>query len=363
MGKELTSEEKNIREQQKINIEKLLWIAVERHASDIHIVLERPIQLRINGKCIFLEDQVFSAEEMKYLIHFLLNDKQKKCLQETGEVTFAFSTSQKIRCRASIFLQRGYYAAVFHLLGIGIPKAETLKIPQSVLELYKENQGLVIVSGASGSGRTTTLAVLLDRINQEIGGHILTLESPVEYLHVRKKAMVHQRGIGLDVVNYTSALKAAIREDADVLLVGEAEDAETIEKMITAAEMGHFVFGVMDVVGAVETIERMTEVFSPEQRKTMQKRLAYALKAVVSQRLIPIGDEQRAVFDVILADKTVRNLIEEGKTASIKEVMQNEKGMQRMEETIFEWYIQGKLDREQALRYVRDASLVEKMLI
>lgn len=346
------------------SIEELLQTAMEQNASDVHITTGSPAQMRVNGELISLGEQTLLVEDIKYMIHFFLNDKQKKCLEETGEVTFAFSTSQGVRCRSSIFLQGGYYAAAFRLLGAGIPEAETLQIPQNVLTLYKEKQGLIIISGASRSGRTTTLAVLLDRINREIGGHILTLESPVEYLHTSKKALVNQREIGLDTINYSDALKTALREDADVWMVGEMRDAETIRAMITAAEMGHLVFGVMDVVGALETIERMIEAFLPEQQNTMRMRLAYVLRAVVSQQLIPIsGNRRQSVFDVMRVNDMVKSLICDRKTAQIKGIMQIEKGMQRMDKEIFELYVQGEIDREQALRYVRDASLAEKMLI
>lgn len=352
-------------EEKRLSIEELLQIAAEKNASDVHIAIGSPAQFRINGRCVYLKAQPFSIEEIKYMIHFFLNDKQKKRLEETGEVTFAFSTSKNIRCRANIFLQGGYYAATFRLLGVGIPKAETLQIPQNILELYKERQGLIILSGASGSGRTTTLAVLLDWINQKIGGHILTLESPIEYLHTGKKAMIHQREIGLDTISYSNALKAAQKEDVDVLLVGEVQDADTIQAMIQAAEMGHLVFGVMDAVGAIETIEQMIEGFLPEQQMAIQKRLADVLKAVVSQQLIPvIGSAKRqSVFDLIYTNHTVKNLIRDGKIMQIKEIMQAENRMQRMEEEVFKLYIQGVIVREQALCYIKDTSLTEKMLI
>lgn len=347
------------------SIEELLQQAMEKNASDVHITMGKPSMMRINGELVRLEDQTPMAEDIKYIIQFFLNDRQKKRLEDTGEVEVALSIDQVGRCRASIFLQGGYYAAVFRLLGKEIPKLEVLQIPQTVLDLYKEKQGMVIASGSSGSGRTTTLAVLVDRINREIGGRILTLESPIEYLHSCQRALVGQREIGLDTISYASALKAALREDTDVILVGEMRDAETICAMITAAEMGHLVLGVMDAVGAVETVERMMEVFLPEQQQAMRIRLAYVLNAVISQQLIALSGigRRQGVFDVLRANMAVKHMICEGKMEQINGVMQEENGMQRMDDGIFDLYIQGKINREQALRYVRDLSLFEKKLI
>lgn len=347
------------------NIEELLQTAILWNASDLHITVGAPPQLRINGRVVSLEGKSFLGEDIESIMQSILNNKQRKCLEEAGEVEVAFSALQAGRCRANVFCQREGYTIVFRLLGNGIPKIENLQIPQTILELYKEKRGLILISGASKSGRTTTAAVLIDSINEKIGGHILTLESPVEYLHRNKKAIVNQREIGIDTKDYSTAIKAALREDVDVIMVGNVQDAETIRAMITAAEMGHLVFGVMDAVGAVETIERMIEVFLPEQRQTMQSRLSRVLNAVISQQLIPVSeDEQRqAVFDVMRTNINIKNLICEGKISQIGMVMYEETGMQRMDEGIYKLYIQGKLDRKQALNYVWDTSMLQKKLL
>lgn len=348
-----------------INIEELLQTAIVLNASDVHITVGSPPQLRINGKVVNLEEKKYLVEDIEDIIQSILDNKQRKCLEETGEVAVAFSTLQAGRCRANVFRQRGCYAAVFRLFGSGIPKAEDLQIPQTVLELYKERRGLIMISGASGSGKTTTAAVLIDQINWERGGHILTLESPVEYLHTHKKAIVNQREIGIDTNDYNRALKAALREDVDVIMVGEVQDAETIRGMITAAEMGHLVLGVIDVMGAVETVEQMIEAFLPEQRQTIQNRLSRVLNAVISQQLIPISEDgsRQVVFDVMHTNTTIKNLICEGKISQIGAVMYGEKEMQRMDEGIYELYVQGKIDRKQALDYVWDTSMLQKKLL
>lgn len=366
-NKKITERARRLREMGKsmISIEELLQTAMQQNVSDVHISVGNVPQMRVNGRVVRLEGERISEEDMEHMVQSILNNKQRMCFEETGEVEVAFSTLQAGRCRVNVFSQSGYSAAVFRLLGSGIPKIEEVPIPQTVLELYREKRGLILISGASGSGRTTTAAVLIDRINGEIGGHILTLESPVEYLHTHKKAMVNQREIGTDTKDYGRALKAALRADADVIMVGSVRDAETIEAMITAAEMGHLVIGVMDAVGAVETIERTIEVFSPEQRKRMLNRLSSVLNAVVSQQLVPTleGGKRQGVFDVMRVNRMVKNLICEGKLSQIADVMGTENGMQRMDTGVFELYIQGLIDRRQALDCVRDSSVLQKKLL
>lgn len=348
-----------------IDIEELLQRAMDQGASDVHISAWNSPQMRMDGRLIQLEGQILLEEDMEYLIQIFLNDSQRKYLEETGEIETAFSTAKIGRCRVHIFQQRGCYSAIFRLFGNGVPEVEKILLPPSVLELYKEKQGLIIVSGAAGSGRTTTLAVLIEQINQKIGGHILTLESPIEYLYSVGKAMIHQREIGMDTINYNRALKAALKEDVDVILVGDMSDGETIKAMITAAEMGHLVFGVMDAVGAVQTVEQMVETFLPEQQKIMRIRLARVLRAVVFQQLIPTSSsgKRQGVFDVMYANMTIKDLICEGKIAQIEKVMQIEEEMQRMDDGIYDLYIQGEIDRKQALHYVRNISLLEKKLL
>ena len=346
------------------NIERLLQKAAEQGASDLHITAKNPPWIRRNGRLICLEEEVFSAEGEEELLYAFLDERQRAKLVEAGKVEFGFSFSET-RCRVQVFQQIQGYTAVFRLFGDGIPEAEDLSIPQSVLEVCKKKQGLVILSGASGSGRTTTLSVLIEQINREIGGHILTLESPVEYQYINKKGIIHQREVGVDTESYSKGLTDALREDADVIAVGAISDAETICAMMKASEMGHLVFGVMDAVGAVETVEQIIELVLPEQRQVMRCRFADMLCMVVSQQLIPTlgGERRQSVFDVMYANETVKNLICEGKTAFIGSVMQTESGMQKMDRGIFELYVQGKIDRQQALQYVRDSSLLEKKLI
>lgn len=229
-------------------------------------------------------------EKSKELVESMMKESQKMVMEERGELDFAYAINEVGRFRVNAFKQRGSYAAVLRLINTTIPSAESLGIPHHVVELTKKKRGLVLVTGPTGSGKSTTLASLIDIINSEKNVHIITLEDPIEYLHNHKKAIVNQREIGIDTDSYGAALRSALREDPDIILVGEMRDLDTISTAVTAAETGHLVFSTLHTIGAAPTIERIIDVFPPHQQDQIRVQLASVLEAVISQQLLPRAD-------------------------------------------------------------------------
>lgn len=350
-----------------INMEELMRTARENGASDVHITAGIPPRMRVNGFLISMEYQRLMPDEIERMLQNIMKEKQSQRLEEKGEADFSFSTPQAGRCRINVFKQSGSYAAVLHLIRETIPDVLELRVPQSAADLYRKKRGLILVTGPSGSGKTTTLAALLHKINQNVHAHIITLENPIEYLHQHDKAIVSQREIGQDTCSYVSALRAALREDSDVILIGEMCSPEIIDAAVTAAETGHLVFSALHTVGAANTIDYMINAFPPYQQQQMRIRLAGVLEAVVSQQLIPTSNHRERVpaFEVMHANLAAKNLIREGKTSQIGALIQSgrKQGMQTMDDALFELYIRGEIDREQALAYAQDVGMLERKLI
>ena len=257
-------------------------------------------------------------------------------------------------------------AIALRLVGTEVPSPEKLGVPSSVIDLYQRKRGLVLVTGPTGSGKSTTLAAIIDKINNNRECHVITLEDPIEYLHRHKKSMVNQREIGLDSQSYANALRAALREDPDVILVGEMRDFETISVAITAAETGHLVLSTLHTIGAASTVDRVIDVFPPHQQQQIRVQLANVLEAVISQQLIPRSDGlgRVAAFEVLHANHAVRNLIREGKSHQLMSVMQTNRkaGMIGMDEAIQQLYYDGKIDREMAIQFAQDPDGMENKL-
>ena len=255
----------------------------------------------------------------------------------------------------------------FRLVDTQVPSAESLGVPQSVIDLYQKKRGLILVTGPTGSGKSTTLASLIDKINNNREAHVITLEDPIEYLHTHKRSIVNQREIGLDSMNYAHALRAALREDPDVILVGEMRDFETISVAITAAETGHQVLSTLHTIGAASTVDRVIDVFPPHQQQQIRVQLANVLEAVISQQLIPTADGSGrvAAFEVLHSNPAVRNLIREGKTHQLTSVMQTNRktGMITMDDAILQLYSDYKIDREMALQFAQDQESMKMKLI
>lgn len=296
----------------------------------------------------------------------MLNQKLESRLDEYGEVDFSYSISNLGRCRVNVFKQRGSYAAVLRLVGSKIPTPESLGIPASVINLIQKKRGLILVTGPTGSGKSTTLASLIDLINSNYSQHIITLEDPIEYLHTHKKSIVNQREIGMDTNSYANALRAALRADPDVILVGEMRDLDTISIAITAAETGHLVFSTLHTIGAASTIDRIIDVFPPYQQQQIRIQLATVLESVISQQLLPRENKKGrvAAFEVMHATSAIRNLIRESKTYQITSSIQTNKkiGMQTMDDHLFELCSKREISVEDALLFAQDKVTLERRL-
>lgn len=339
-------------------INELLAEATGLGASDLHLTVGVPPKIRMNGRLMNLDYPVLMPDDMHDIAYSLIPESMVLKFEELGELDFSYSIRGVGRYRVNVYHQRGSVAAVIRLVGEEIPSADSLGIPKSVQELVHKKRGLILVTGPTGSGKSTTLASLIDIINSNYPYNIITLEDPVEYLHKHKMGVVNQREVGIDTRSYTNALISALREDPDVLLVGEMRDLDTIQTAITAAETGHLVFSTLHTIGAAATIDRIVDVFPPYQQSQIRSQLALVLEGVISQQLIPVtgGKGRKAVFEVMLATPAVRNLIRESKTHQLTSIMQTNKknGMQTMDDDLYDLYINRYIDREQALCYAQE---------
>lgn len=349
-----------------ITIEELLQKAKEKNASDLHISAGMPPKCRVNGELVEMQEEKLSAKDTEGILLPIAIGGRREALEQHGEVDFAYELPLLGRHRVNIFKQRGSYAAVVRLVGTTIPTPEELGLPPSVIELATKKKGMVLVTGPTGSGRSTTLASLLDIINSNCNVHIITLEDPIEYLHSHKKAIVNQREIGLDTESYANGLRAALREDPDVILTGALQDLDTISMALTAAETGHLVFSTLHTIGAQATIDRMIDVFPSHKQQQVRVQLASVLEAVISQQLIPAADKQEmvAAYEVMHATPAVKSLIREGKSQQLSSLVRTSRkaGMQSMDDAIYELYLNQKINAQEALTFAQDAGALERKL-
>lgn len=341
-----------------ISVEEVLFKAKEAGASDVHITVGVPPKMRVNGDLITMDYDRMLPPDTHRVVEDIMSDIQLQRFEERGEYDMSFSIPNIGRYRVNAYKQRGSAAVALRLVGTEIPAPERLGVPPSVVDLSQRKRGLVLVTGPTGSGKSTTLAAVIDKINTTRDAHIITLEDPIEYLHSHKLSMVNQREIGLDTQNYANALRAALREDPDVILVGEMRDFETISIAITAAETGHLVFSTLHTIGAASTVDRVIDVFPPHQQQQIRVQLSNVIEAVVSQQLIPTADGRGrvAAFEVMHANHAVRNLIREGKSHQLVSVMQTNRkmGMITMDEAIQQLYMEGRISREMAIQFATD---------
>lgn len=345
-------------------VEEILRKAKEAGASDVHITVGISPKMRVNGKLIAMDyPKMLPADTLETLLE-IMTENQRNHFEERGEYDMSFSIPDLGRFRVNAYKQRGSVALALRLVGTQVPSAKELGVPDSVIDLYQKKRGLVLVTGPTGSGKSTTLAAIIDKINHELEAHVITLEDPIEYLHQHKKSMVNQREIGLDSENYANALRAALREDPDVILVGEMRDFETISVAITAAETGHLVLSTLHTLGAASTVDRVIDVFPPHQQQQIRVQLANVLEAVVSQQLLPTTDNQGrvAAFEVLHANYAVRNLIREGKSHQLMSVMQTNRkiGMITMDEAILQLYSEGKINKNTAIQFAQDPDTMQR---
>ena len=347
-------------------IVEIMHAASDAGASDVHITVGIPPKMRVNGTLITMDYPKMSPQDTLAITYSIMSDAQRERFQEKGEYDMSFSIPELGRYRVNAYKQRGSAALALRLVGTKIPSPEVLGVPESVISLYDRKRGLILVTGPTGSGKSTTLAAIIDKINNKRDAHVITLEDPIEYLHQHKMAMVNQREIGLDSQSYANALRAALREDPDVILVGEMRDFETISVAITAAETGHLVLSTLHTIGAASTVDRVIDVFPPHQQQQIRVQFANVVEAVVSQQLIPTidGDGRVAAFEVMHANHAVRNLIREGKSHQLASVMQTNRkmGMITMDEAISQLYYEGRIDRELAIQFAQDPDAMENKI-
>lgn len=342
-----------------ISIEEILRSAREAGASDVHIAAGLPPKMRVNGTLTSMANSpVTSSDTLDILLH-IMPEAQRESFEERGEADFSFAVPNCGRCRANAYKQKGSVAFALHLVEAKIPSPEELGMPESVLRLQEREEGLVLVTGPSGSGRSATLASLIDQINEHREALIITLEDPVEYMHSYKRAMVNQREIGLDSRSYADALRAVLREDPDVILAGELRDSESVSAAIVAAETGHLVLAALHASNVVNALDSLFDLFPLQRQERIRGRLAQVLEAVVSQRLIPAGEGRAAVFEVLLAKPEIRRILREGELSRLTIAMQTDPEMLTMDEAVSRLYNKGRIDRETALRYVSDPEALE----
>ncbi len=351
-----------------LTLDQSLKKSMEMKASDVHYSVGRPIMIRVDGDLVEMDEHVLKPEDVKKMFDPIMNEKQRHELDTEGEIDFAYSLASVGRFRLNVFKQRGTYAAALRLLPFDIPDPSKLSIPPAVVEMTNKKRGLVLVTGPTGSGKSTTLASLINIINQEKPVHIITLEDPIEYLHKSHTAVVVQREIGLDTQSYAQALRAALRQDPDIILLGEMRDLDTIATAVTAAETGHLVFSTLHTIGAAATIDRIVDVFPPHQQEQIRIQLATVLECVVSQQLMPMSGKDGgrcAAFEVMIANPAIRNLIREGKTFQIPSMMQTNRksGMITMDDSLYELYAKRKISGETALTFAQDYQYLSRKVI
>ena len=338
-----------------LSIHQLLKFMVDNGGSDLHITTNSPPQIRVHGKLAPIEGtKPLSAAETKQLCYSILTDQQKHKFEESLELDLSFGIKGLARFRANIFYQRGAVAGAFRTIPYEIRGFAELGLPTVVEHLSEKPRALVLVTGPTGSGKSTTLASMVDKVNRERHDHIVTIEDPVEYLHPHKSCVVNQREIGADTFSFKNALKSILRQDPDVVLIGEMRDLETIEAALRIAETGHLTFATLHTNSAVETINRIIDVFPSHQQAQIRTQLSFVLQGILCQALLPTRDGKGRCLavEVMIPNAAIRNLIREDKVHQIYSVMQTGQagsGMQTFNQSLADLYLKGKLDLETAL--------------
>ena len=334
------------------HIDDILRMAVERKASDIHITVGLPPIVRLDGEIMPLPYQRLTDADTRRLVYETFSDEQLQKFEQTHECDFGYGVKGLARFRFNVYMQRGSVAGALRAIPTKIPSFTELNLPPIVREMGKRTSGLVLVTGPTGSGKSTTIASIIDDINETRQGHILTIEDPIEYLHAHKKCMVNQREMHSDTYGFGAALRAVLREDPDIILVGEMRDLETIEAALTLAETGHLVFGTLHTRNAPSTIDRVIDVFPSDQQDQIRVLLGNTLEGVVSQQLLPrLGGGRMAAIEVMLGTPAVKNLIREGKTHQMYSVIETsaQVGMQTMDRSLADMFRNGYTSYEECL--------------
>ncbi|HZG60702.1 MAG TPA: type IV pilus twitching motility protein PilT [Anoxybacillus sp.] len=342
----------------KQRFEHLLRAAYELKASDLHLTVGVPPIMRINGELKKYGQEILRPEDTEAMAKVAISEKLWPQFQEKGEIDFSYGIPGVSRFRVNTYMQRSCISMAIRVIPTKIPTIDELRLPEVLKKIVTKPQGLVLVTGPTGSGKSTTLAAMIDYMNKTMKKHIITLEDPIEYLHKHGNCIIDQREIGFDTNNFANGLRAALRQDPDVILVGEMRDLETIHTAITAAETGHLVFGTLHTSSAPDTINRMIDVFPPEQQQQIRIQLASVLVAVISQRLFPMANKQGriAATEILINNSAVANLIRNEKIHQIVSVMQTSKalGMHTLESNIKELVQAGMIDRDIVEPYLQE---------
>lgn len=348
-------------------IQEILKKAVEESASDVFIVAGLPVSIRKNGSVLQESDSRLLPGDTQILLHeiYTLASRSIEILEQIGDDDFSFALQGVSRFRVSAYKQRGSYSAVIRIITFSLPNPSELSIPQQIIELGDRKKGMVLITGAAGSGKSTTLACIIDHINKTRRGHIITLEDPLEFLHKHEQSIVSQREINVDTENYVSALRAALRQSPDVILLGEMRDYETIEVAMTAAETGHLLFSTLHTIGAANTIDRIIDVFPANQQRQIAIQLSMVLTAVVSQQLVPtIDGEMVPAFEIMVVNPAIRNIIRENKTPQLEGILysSNSDGLISMDSSLLKLYQEGRITADTALSYATNPEMMKKKL-
>jgi twitching motility protein PilT len=332
----------------------LLKMMIEKNASDLHITTGSPPRLRVDGKLISVDNPPMNPSDTKALCYSILTDAQKHKFEESNELDLSFGVKGLSRFRGNIFMQRGAVAGAFRTIPFEIRGFKELGLPEIVNEMVKKPRGLILVTGPTGSGKSTTLAAMVDRINTERYDHIITVEDPIEYLHPHKKCLINQREVNADTASFKAALRYVLRQDPDVVLIGEMRDLETIEAALTVSETGHLTMATLHTNSAVQTINRVIDVFPPHQQEQIRVQLSFVLEGIFAQQLIPkkSGTGRVLAVELLIPTPAIRNLIREDKIHQIYSMMQTGQtkyGMQTMNQSLYELYTKGLITYEDVL--------------
>ena len=349
-----------------VKIDTLLKLMIERGASDLHISAHTPPCIRVDEDLLPTEFDKLTPEESKELVYSILSLEQQALFEKELELDLSFEVENLSRFRVNVFLQRGCVSAALRTIPFKILSFEECGLPARVVtELCARPKGLVLVTGATGSGKSTTLASMIDRINSERRCHIVTVEDPIEYTHKNKKAVIHQREVFSDTYSFTQSLKHVLRQDPDVILIGEMRDLETIEAALTIAETGHLVFATLHTSDSIQTINRIIDVFPAHQQQQVRTQLSFVLLGVLSQQLIPklSGKGRVLAVELLLMNPAVRSMIRESKVHQIYSVIQTSQkvGMKTMNQTLYELYSSKKINYEEAMTRTADPEDLERL--
>lgn len=336
------------------NLQQLLQLMLEKKGSDLHITTGIAPCVRVDGNLVPLSHPPLTAQDTKTLMYSILTDNQKHQFEEENELDFSFGIQGLARFRVNVFIQRGCVGAAIRVIPFKIKSIDELGLPKVISDLCQRPRGLILVTGQTGSGKTTTLAAMIDALNSQHQGHIMTIEDPIEYIHAHKKCVVNQREVKADTKSFKSALKYILRQDPDIVLVGEMRDLETIEAALTIAETGHLTFGTLHTNSCAQTMNRIIDVFPPAQQPQVRAQLSFTLEGVISQQLIEKNGGGRCLgLEIMVPNPAIRNLIREDKIHQIYSTMQTGQGkygMQTMNQSLYELVVKKHISKETALQ-------------